>query len=164
MFNTLIESIQELTEPIIVSQGLELVDIEFTSESRGWVLRFYVDKEGGVTINHCSRLSEQLGDLIEVKDIIPHRYTLEVSSPGLNRVLKKEKDFLNHLGETVKVKTSQPIDQRRHFQGKLLGCREGKIIVSIDDQALLIPLAHVIKANISYQFPEPHRKKGKAAR
>jgi len=164
MFTTLIESIREITEPIISSQGLELVDIEFMSESRGWILRFYVDTEGGVTINHCSRLSEQLGDLIEVKDIIPHSYTLEVSSPGLNRVLKKEKDFLNHIGETVKVKTSQPIDQKKHFQGKLVGCREGKIIVSIDDQAFLIPLALVIKANISYQFPEPHRKKSRATR
>jgi ribosome maturation factor RimP len=102
--------------------------------------------------------------VIEVKDIIPHSYTLEVSSPGLNRVLKKEKDFLNHLGETVKVKTSQAIDQRKHFQGKLVGCSEGTIIVSTDDQSFLIPLALVMKAHIAYQFPEPQRKKSKATR
>jgi len=164
MVTPLIESLRDLTEPLIAAEGLELVDIEFVSEPRGWVLRFYIDKEGGITLNHCSRLSQQLGDLIEVKDIIPHRYILEVSSPGLNRVLKKEKDFLNHLGEIIKVRTADPIDGRKHFQGKLAGYRDEKIVVSIDDQLFLIPMALVIKATIAYQFPEPRKKKNKAGR
>jgi ribosome maturation factor RimP len=160
MVTSLIESIRELTEPVILSQGLELVDIEFFSEPRGWVLRFYIDKEGGVTLEHCRRLSEQLGDVIDIKEIIPHRYILEVSSPGLNRVLKKEKDFLRYRGEIIKVKVAEPIDGRKHFQGTLVGCKEGNIVVDIDAQQYLIPIALISKANISYQFPEL-QKKGK---
>lgn len=156
----LIQSIKDIVEPVIQSQGLELVDIEFFSEPRGWVLRLYIDKEGGVTLEHCSRLSEQLGDVIDVHDIIPHRYILEVSSPGVNRVLKKEKDFLGHLGEIIKVRLARPIDGRKHFQGALVSCQDGHITVAVDAQQYLIPLSLIAKANISYQFPEL-KKKGK---
>jgi ribosome maturation factor RimP len=160
MDTPLIESIQDIAEPVIQSQGLELVDIEFFCEPRGWVLRLYIDREGGVTLEHCSRLSEQLGDVIDVHDIIPHRYILEVSSPGVNRVLKKEKDFSGHLGEIIKVKLAQPIDGRKHFQGALVGCQDGHISVAVDAQQYLIPLSLIAKASISYQFPEL-KKKGK---
>jgi ribosome maturation factor RimP len=163
MVTTLIESVRELTEPIILSQGLELVDIEFFSEPRGWVLRFYVDKEGGVTLEHCSRLSEQLGDVIDVKEIIPHRYILEVSSPGVNRILKKEKDFIQFRGEIIKVRVSEPVDGRKHFLGTLVGCRDGNIIIDGDAQQYSIPIALISKANIAYQFPEL-TKKGKKTR
>jgi len=159
MTKTLIESIRELVEPLILSEGIELVDIEYHQESRGWVLRIYIDSEGGVTLSHCSSLSEQIGDLLEVKDIIPHSYTLEVSSPGLNRTLKIEKDFIAYAGETIKVKTSKPIDQRRNFKGKLLGYREGKVMLSSDNQELFIPIALISKANIQYKFPDPKNKK-----
>ncbi len=164
MDSSLIESIRELAEPAILSQGLELVDIEFCREPRGWVLRFYIDHEGGVTLEHCSRLSQQLGDIIDVKGIIPHHYILEVSSPGVNRVLKSEKDFLRHLGEVIKVKLAEPIDGRKNFQGALVGCSDNTILVAIDEQRHCIPISLIAKANISYQFPEPHTKKGKKAR
>jgi ribosome maturation factor RimP len=158
MVTPLVESIRELAEPIILSQGLELVDIEFSSEPRGWVLRIYIDKDGGVTLEHCSRLSEQLGDVIDIKELILHRYILEVSSPGVNRVLKNEKDFIRYLGEIIKVKVAEPIDGRRHFQGTLVGCTEGMISVAIDAQQHLIPINRISKANISYQFPELNKK------
>lgn len=158
MVTPLVESIRELAAPIILSQGLELVDIEFSSEPRGWVLRFFIDKEGGITVEHCSRLSEQLGDIIDVKDIIPHHYILEVSSPGVNRVLKNEKDFLRYRGEIIKVKVAAPIDGRKHFQGTLVGCTEGTITLDIDGQQHLIPITLISKANISYRFPELHKK------
>ena len=159
MTETLIESIRELVEPLILSEGIELVDIECHQESRGWILRIYVDSKGGLTLSHCSSLSEQIGDLFEVKDIIPHSYTLEVSSPGLNRTLKREKDFIIYVGETIKVKTSKPIDQRRNFKGKLLGYREGKVMLSSDNQELFIPISLISKANIQYKFPDPKNKK-----
>jgi ribosome maturation factor RimP len=160
MDTPLIESIKDLAEPVIQSQGLELVDIEFFSEPRGWVLRVYIDKEGGVRLEHCSRLSQQLGDIIDVKDIIPHHYILEVSSPGVNRPLKGEKDFLGHLGEVIKVKVKNPIEGRNHFQGTLVSCTDGTILVSVDTKQYRIPMPLISKANISYRFPDPHAKKG----
>ena len=159
MTKTLTESIRELIEPIVLSEGMELIDIEYRQETRGWVLRFYIDKEGGITLNHCSHLSEQIGDLLEVKDLIPHSFILEVSSPGLDRPLKKEKDFITYVGETIKVKTVQPIDQRRNFQGKLLGYKEGNVMMSLDNQEILIPISLIAKAHIKYQFPNPKKKK-----
>jgi len=159
MAKILLESIRELIEPIILSEGMELIDIEYLRESRGWILRFYIDKEGGVTLNHCSHLSEQIGDLVEVKDLIPHNFILEVSSPGLNRPLKKEKDFITYVGETIKVKTIKPIDQKKNFQGTLLGYKEGKVMISSDNQEIHIPFSIISKANIQYQFPAPKKKK-----
>ena len=155
----LIESLRELIEPIILSEEMDLIDIEYLRESRGWILRIYIDKEGGVNLNHCSQISEQIGDLIEIKDLIPHSYFLEVSSPGLNRPLKKEKDFITYVGETIKVKTFKPIDQKRNFQGKLLGYKEGKVIMRLDSQEVHIPFSLISKANIQYQFPDPKKKK-----
>ena len=154
MTKTLIESIRELIEPIITSEGMELIDIEYHRESRGWVLRFYIDKGGELTLDHCSHLSRQIGDLIEVKDLIPQGYILEVSSPGLNRPLKKEKDFIAYVGKYIKVKTYKPIYQKRNFQGTLLGYKEGKVMIKSDNQEIHIPFPLIAKAHIQYQFPE----------
>jgi len=161
MAATLIESIREITEPVIVSEGMELIDIEHRQESRGWVLRFYIDKEGGVTLHNCSQISEQIGSLLEVKDIIPHRYVLEVSSPGLNRPLKKEKDFIAYSGETIKVTTLKPIEQRRNFSGILQGYKDGKVMLSADNQEILIPLPLIAKATIQYKFPDTTTKRAR---
>ena len=159
MSKALIESIRELIEPIIISEGIELVDIEYRRESRGWVLRFYIDKEGELTLDHCSHLSKQIGDLIEVKDLIPQGYILEVSSPGLNRPLKKEKDFIAYVGNYIKVKTFKPIYQKKNFQGTLLGYKEGKVMMSSDNQEIHIPFPLIAKAHIHYQFPELGKEK-----
>lgn len=159
MTKPLLELIEELIEPIITSEGMELIDIEYRRESRGWVIRFYIDKEGELTLTHCSHLSKEIGDLLEVKDLIPHNYILEVSSPGLNRPLKKENDFITYVGETIKVKTFKPIDQRKRFQGTLLGYKEGKVMLSSDNQEVHIPFPLIAKANIQYQFPDPKKKK-----
>ena len=162
MTTTLTDAITELIEPILSSEGMELVNIDYVRESRGWVLRLYIDTAEGVTIDHCARLSGQLGDLLDVKDIVPHPYILEVSSPGLNRILKKEKDFTTYRGETITVKTSEPIEQRKNFQGTLLGCREGTITLKADDHEVIIPLPLIIRARIKYQFPDHKRNKKKS--
>ena len=159
MVKTFLESVHELIEPIILEEGLELIDIDFQREARGWVLRIYVDREGGINLSHCTHVSGQIGDLLEVKDLIPHSYTLEVSSPGLNRPLKKEKDFLAYAGSTVKIRTVKPFNQRKNFKGILRGYSGGNVIISADDQEVSIPLVHIAKANIEYQFPENSKKK-----
>jgi len=92
MTTILTDALWEVIEPIVASEEMELVNIDYVRESRGWILRLYVDTPEGVTIDHCARLSRQLGDVLDVKDIVPHPYILEVSSPGLNRILRKEKD------------------------------------------------------------------------
>jgi ribosome maturation factor RimP len=155
----LIESIRALTEPLIVSEGLELIDIEYLREPQGWILRFYIDKQGEVTLDHCSQISKHIGDLIEVKALIPHSYILEVSSPGLNRPLKKEKDFITYAGETIKIKTFKPINQKRNFQGTLLGYQDGKVMMRSDNEEIHIPLPLIAKANVHYQFPDIKKKK-----
>ena len=157
MTTTLTDALWDLIEPIVSSEGMELVDIDYLRESHGWVLRLYVDTPTGVSIDHCARLSRQLGDVLDVKDIVPHPYTLEVSSPGLNRILKKEKDFIAYRGETITVKTSEPVEQRRKFQGKLLECTEGTITLETDNSNVHIPLSLIARAQIKYQFPD-HKK------
>jgi len=159
MTGTFTDALWELIEPIIVSEGLELVTIDYVRESHGWVLRLYVDTEEGVTIDHCARLSRQLSDILDVKDIVPHPYILEVSSPGLNRILKKEKDFIAYRGETITVKTSAPVEERKNFKGTLLDCTEGTITVDVDNHHVAIPLSLISKARLKYQFPDHTRKK-----
>ena len=156
---TLTEALWELIEPVIAYEGMELVTIDYLRESRGWVLRLYVDTEGGVTIDRCAQLSRQLSDILDVKDIVPHPYILEVSSPGLNRILKKEKDFITYRGEMITVKTSEPVEQRKNFKGKLLDCKEGTITVDTDNHEVAIPLSLITKAQLKYQFPDHTRKK-----
>ena len=159
MTTTLTDALWELIEPIVSSEGMELVNIDYVRESRGWVLRLYVDTAEGVTIDHCARLSRQLGDVLDVKDIVPHPYILEVSSPGLNRILKREKDFITYRGETITVKTSQPVEKRKKFHGKLLDCSEGTITLHADNHEVSIPLSLITKAQLKYQFPDHKRNK-----
>ena len=109
------QSVTELIEPGLLADGLELVDVEFKKEGKNWILRIYIDREGGVTLADCQKVSRLAGDLIEVEEVIEPVYTLEVSSPGLNRVLKKEKDFLKYSGKKIYVQCHAPIDGRKKF-------------------------------------------------
>jgi ribosome maturation factor RimP len=104
---------------------MDLVDVTYRLEAGRWVLRVFIDKPGGVNINDCALISRQIEDVIEVEEIVPHRYVLEVSSPGLDRVLKREIDFQRFCGEKVRVKTREPLDGRRNFKGRILRCERG---------------------------------------
>ena len=114
-----IKQVADLVEPILGEMRFELVDVEYLSKHGRWVLRLYVDREGGVTIDDCARLSGEIGDLIDVKDVIKHEYVLEISSPGLNRPLKKERDFIWATGKRVKVRMVEAVNGRRNFTGYL---------------------------------------------
>lgn len=109
----------ELVEPALEEMGFELVDVEYLSKNGKWVLRLFIDKNGGITIDDCARLSGEIGDLIDVKGIIEHKYVLEVSSPGLNRILKKERDFIRVIGKKITVRMAVPIKGCRNFTGYL---------------------------------------------
>ncbi|HIJ50420.1 MAG TPA: ribosome maturation factor RimP [Nitrospinae bacterium] len=142
------QSVTELIEPGILANGLELVDVEFKKEGQNWVLRIYIDSEGGITLAECQKVSRLAGDLIEIEEVIEPVYTLEVSSPGLNRVLKKEKDFLKYSGKKIYVQCHAPMDGRKKFTGILTGFIDQSIHLELDGQRYTIPLSLVAKANL----------------
>ena len=142
------QSVTELIEPGLLAKGLELLDIEFKKEGKNWVLRIYIDREGGVTLEDCQKVSRLAGDLIEVEDVIEPVYTLEVSSPGLNRVLKKEKDFLKYSGKKINIQCHAPMDGRKKFAGILTDFIDQSIHLKVDGKQHTIPLNLVAKANL----------------
>ena len=142
------QSVTELIEPGLLADGLELVDVEFKKEGKNWILRIYIDREGGVTLSDCQKVSRLAGDLIEVEEVIEPVYTLEVSSPGLNRVLKKEKDFLKYSGKKIYVQCHAPMDGRKKFTGILTDFIDQSIHLEVDGQHYTIPLNLVAKANL----------------
>ena len=146
------QSVTELLEPGLLAKGLELVDVDFKKEGKNWVLRIYIDREGGVTLEDCQKVSRIAGDLVEVEDVIEPVYTLEVSSPGLNRVLKKEKDFLKYLGKKINVQCHAPMDGRKKFTGILTDFIEQSIHLDVNGQQHKIPLNLVAKANLVMEF------------
>ena len=142
------QSVIELIEPVLLANGLELVDVEFKKEGKSWVLRVYIDKESGVTLADCQKVSSLTGDLIDVEDVIDPEYTLEVSSPGLNRVLKKEKDFIKFCGKKISVQCHAPLNGKKSFIGCLTNFKNQSIYLEMDGQLHEIPLNRVAKANL----------------
>ncbi|UCD70594.1 MAG: ribosome maturation factor RimP [Syntrophobacterales bacterium] len=144
--------VSEIVEPIVISQGMELVDVEYKRGAGGWVLRIYIDKRGGISLNDCVLVSNEVGTVIDVEGLFQSPYTLEVSSPGLNRILKKARDFNRFKDRSVRIRTHNAIGKRRNFKGRLLGCTKGLIQIEVGGQVLHIPLANVAKANLEFEF------------
>ena len=147
-----IKEVSALIEPILDEIEIELVDIEYLFEQGRWVLRIYVDKSGGITLGHCARVSREIDDLIEVKDIFHQGYVLEVSSPGLNRRLQKEKDFKRAVGKKMKIRMAIPFEGQRTFRGSLQSFEDGILHLSIKDDLILLPYGDIEKANLVYDF------------
>jgi ribosome maturation factor RimP len=146
------QAVTDLAEPVLDDMGFELVDVAYLSKHGRWILRLTIDKEGGVTIDDCARVSRELGDLIDVKDIITRQYVLEVSSPGLDRPLKKSKDFLGAVGKKIKVKTLEPVQGRRKFVGTLTRFEDGILYLDMEEGVVELPWPDVDKANLVYEF------------
>lgn len=129
------EAVEALLEPILDADGIELVDVEYVRE-RNWILRIFIDKEGGVDLADCQSISEKAGEILDEKDIIPDNYMLEVSSPGLDRVLKKDKDFRRYAGSDVDVKLFAPLEEAggKAFTAHLEGLtEEGDLALTLTD-------------------------------
>jgi ribosome maturation factor RimP len=148
----IISNIKELLEPILFEKRLELFDIEFLSQGQKGVLRVFIDKDEGVTIDNCTVISRELGTLLEVHDVIPGSYTLEISSPGLTRPLKKPSDYIRFKGKTVKIKTIEDIEDKKVFKGKLLDFIDGTVSLQINGTNYLIPYNKIEKANLELDF------------
>lgn len=149
----IIAQVKELAEPIIIQKGMELVDVEYKMEHGQWILRFFIDKPGGVTVDDCGDISGELGTTLDIKDIIPHRYNLEVSSPGLDRALTREKDFAAYKGRKVKIKTKQPISGRRNFSAVLDDFKQGTaFLIDSEGKKWEIPFNDIEKARLEINF------------
>lgn len=125
---------EALAEPIVSSFGFELVDVEYVKEAGTWYLRLYIDKEGGITIDDCETVSRLFSDKLDEEDFIDDAYIMEVSSPGLGRPLKKEKDFKRSIGKEVEIRTYRPIDKQKEFFGVLTAYDESHVTITLDDQ------------------------------
>ena len=134
--------IEELVAPLLTQEAAELVDLEFFRESGRQILRFYLDKEGGITLDDCEHLSNRIGALLDEADAVQGSYVLEVSSPGLDRIIKKEKDFIRFAGKAVQVRLKVAENGRRNFKGLLRGWREGKVLLQCEGKDFEFPLFH----------------------
>jgi len=149
----IVERIRSLAEPILTDRGLELVDVEFQREGRGWTLRLYMDRAGGVRLDDCQQVSEELGDHLAVADIIPHAYTLEVSSPGLDRPLTREADFLRFAGKAARITTREAIQGQRNFHGRLAGLADGEVLLDVaEGRQVRIPRGLIARARLEIEL------------
>ena len=147
--SSIAEEIAHIVEPILNARGVELVDLTYRRESTGWTLRVFIEKPGGITLGDCEIWSDEIGRIVDEKSIVDGAYTLEVSSPGINRPLKKQADFERFSGEKVEIKLFAPLSGRRHFLGILRGFKEGKVL--IEDHTGLpfeIPLGDIAHARL----------------
>ena len=148
------EQIRQLAEPLIASAGMELVHVECLKMQSRWLVRIYMDREeGGVTVDDCALVSNQLGDVLDVHDVPPGPYTLEVSSPGLDRPLKGEADYRRFAGRLAKIVLREPVDGQMHFKGRLRGA-DGDVVLIDDEQgrAHRVPLSAVTRARLEVEF------------
>lgn len=140
--------LRALLEPTVNMLGCELVAIEYFPQGGGQTLRIYIDKEGGVTVDDCERVSHQVSGVLDVEEAIEGRYILEVSSPGLDRPLSAARDFERFSGHNVRLRTDAPINGQRNFKGLLRGLRRGEVVLEMDGQEVALPLDRVEKARL----------------
>jgi ribosome maturation factor RimP len=158
------EELLAMIEPIVEDHGLELVDIERHQGRPPWTVRVIVDTPDGdglVPVDRCAELSREIGAHLDAGDRFPVAYSLEVSSPGLDRVLAREKDFTAAAGREIKLETRAPIDGRRRFRGRLLGLEDGEVRLEVDGAPYRIAFADVARANAVYAFSKEDFAKSK---
>ena len=124
---------EKLLIPIMEANGFELVDVEYVKEAGNWYLRAYIDKPGGITVDDCEVVNRELGDLLDRDDFIDESYILEVSSPGLGRPLKKERDFIRSKGEEVEIRTYRMVDRQKEFRGVLKAWDKDTVSIEYED-------------------------------
>lgn len=142
-----------LLQPMMEKHHFELVDVEFVKEAGNWFLRVYVDKPGGITIDDCELVSRALSDLLDEEDFIAESYILEVSSPGLGRPLKKEKDFVRSQGQSVEVKLFRAIEKQKEFTGILKSWDKDTVTLEFEEEAVLtIDRANIALIRLAFDF------------
>jgi ribosome maturation factor RimP len=159
------ERARQLLEPVLARDGFDLVEVEWLREGGGWVLRLYVDRAGGVGVDDCQAASRLVETLLDVEDFIGPAYSLEVSSPGVERPLRKPEDFRRFAGQRAKVRAFGPIESarglppRKQWTGTLRGFAEGAVEIEVDGKVHRIPVERVAKAHLEYDFEADLRRK-----
>ncbi|MHC1730230.1 MAG: ribosome maturation factor RimP [Syntrophobacteraceae bacterium] len=153
----LVGEIWSLLEPVVAAQGMEILEIEYRRESIGWVLRIFIDSERGIAVDDCAAISRLASDLLDVSDLIHTHYNLEVSSPGIDRPLRKLEQFQKYIGDIIEVRTISPIQERRNFKGILQDAEAAGISIECDGKNYSIPLAFIERARLLY-FESIERK------
>lgn len=149
-----VEKIWALCEPVVEELGMELVEVESARAPGGTIVRLFLDREGGVTVDDCARVSREVSYLLDSEDIVRGRYYLEVSSPGIDRVLRKRKHFQRFRGHPLRVVLSEPIGGSRKVSGRIRDCSEDTLYVETDKaETLEIPLVLIHKANLRGEIP-----------
>ena len=148
--NELIDEIWNLVEPVITAHGLEILEIEYRREPAGWVLRIFLDAERGISVEDCAEISRIAGDLLDMADLIQTSYNLEISSPGIDRPLRKLEHFQKQLGNIIEIRTISPIQDRRNFKGKLKQADSEGIIIECEARSYLLPLPLIERARLLY--------------
>jgi ribosome maturation factor RimP len=146
------DSLIRLLEPTIERLGYELTDLELKLGGRDGLVRIYIDKDGGIDVDDCEAVSHQVSAILDVEDPIPSHYTLEVSSPGLDRTLTKPAHFQRFMGEDVRVKLRFPLDGRRNFKGALKSADDENIEVEVDGESHSLPLSTIESARLVPQL------------
>ena len=153
MFDDLKEKVRQLAEPVVAAEGMELIHVECLKMQTRWIIGLYLDKECGVTLDDCAVVSNQLGDIFDINDLVDNQYTLEVSSPGFDRPISRDQDFVKYRGSQVNIKTNAKIDGVKNFRGHLDDFIEedGRkvIVVEVSGGKYRIPKADIIKANLA---------------
>jgi ribosome maturation factor RimP len=144
----IIEKIRELSDSLCESEGMELVHVECQRETGGRIIRIYIDKPGGVTLNDCTHISRQLSDILDVNLDTSWAYNLEVSSPGTDRPLGKPNDYNRFRGKVAKIRTSVPREGQKNFTGRLLGFFEGTVKLDVNSKTVAIPYGEITKARL----------------
>ncbi len=154
----ILEKVEVLVAPVLANLGYDLIERELINESGRWVLRLFIDKNGGVTIDDCKQTSRSIEDLLEVEDVVPVRYNLEVSSPGIFRPLRRREDFTEFFGERASIRAKKALEDRRNFVGLLGGLEGDDVIIVVDGQRYRVPFAMIERARLE---PEDIFNKGK---
>jgi len=150
---TIIERTQAIAERVASREGLEIVEVEWKGAGNNRVLRVFLDKPGGVTLADCEKVSHELSVILDVEEVVGWRYTLEVSSPGLDRKLLTETDYQRFAGKKARVKLRNPIEGRSHFVGRLAGCGEGQAEMDVEgDGRIRFSLHEVAVARLVAEF------------
>lgn len=140
--------VEELLAPTVESLGCTIWGVEFLNQGKHTKLRLYIDREEGVDVDHCAAVSRHVSDILDVEEVISSAYTLEVSSPGMDRLLFKEEQFAASAGEQVDIRLNFPFEGRKKFIGVLRGVQESMAIVQIDEDEFLLPLENIQKARV----------------
>ncbi|SVC80922.1 uncharacterized protein METZ01_LOCUS333776 [marine metagenome] len=144
--------VANLIEPVLKESNIELVDIEYKKIGQNWVLRVFIDKDQGVTVNDCQKLSREIEDLIEINELIANHYILEVSSPGLDRPLKRKTDFLRNKGKRVRIKTYSLINNNKTNAGTVRDCSNNTLFLEDKKNVLEISLSDIAQATLIVEF------------